>query len=395
MAVAEPSPAEVEGVLAVLARPDEELQEIVRLAADLCDADAAGLTVHDDEEYHIPVAVGIPPTVVAARETFCQYTMTTEGTYFVEDAPSDERFATPDWVKGAFGRTRFYGSAPVYAPGGAMVGRLCVIDDEPRVLTPLQERALGALGAAATRVIELRLAEARPPEPETPDDLRLMSRLAAELSHDMRVPLASIQASVEMLQEELGHADPAVRMLLDRASTAADRMHRMLEQILHFGAIDDHPDVADVDLAALVGQLVADSTVLLEDADATVEVADLPVVRGDADELYSLFQNLLTNSVKFVRPGVPPLVRITAERRGPHWRVCVRDNGVGIAPDRRQEVFGLFSRGDHASEGYGIGLATVARIVAAHGGRVGVDEAAEGGAEVWCELLDAVDARTA
>jgi signal transduction histidine kinase len=104
--------------------------------------------------------------------------------------------------------------------------------------------------------------------------------------------------------------------------------------------------------------------------------------------MYSVLQNLLTNSVKFAREGVPPEVLISARRIHDHWRVSVRDNGIGIPEDHRSDVFSLFSRVERGVAGHGIGLATVARIVAAHGGQVGVDPVEGPGTEIWFELPD-------
>ena len=92
--------------------------------------------------------------------------------------------------------------------------------------------------------------------------------------------------------------------------------------------------------------------------------------------------------MKFARPGHPAHIEISARRTDDGWRISVRDNGVGIPADRRVDVFSLFSRGETDVDGHGIGLATVHRIVTAHGGRVGADESPEGGAELWFELPD-------
>jgi signal transduction histidine kinase len=378
----------IEEILAVLSRPeDDELQEIVRLAADLCEVEVAGLTVLHQGDYHICVTHGMAPKVRPSDDTFCQFTMTTEGTYHVHDALTDPRFTDLGWVNGEFGYTRFYASAPVHSPGGAMLGRLCVVSPEPKTLTALQERALEALAASVTRIIELRLTRRRRRDQGTGPEITLTAQLAAELSHDMRVPLTSIQASVEMLQDVLGDApDPAVRMLLARTAAAAGRMARMLDQVLHFGSIDDHPELTTVDLNKLLEQVVTDSAGVLEPRQATVTVEGMPMVRADPDEMYSLFQNLITNSAKFARPGEPPRIRVSAESAGDFCRVRVVDNGIGIPDDRREEVFGLFTRLDHATEGHGIGLAAAARIAAAHGGEIGAEEAPGGGTEIWVEL---------
>jgi signal transduction histidine kinase len=220
-----------------------------------------------------------------------------------------------------------------------------------------------------------------------------VSQLAATLSHDMRVPLSSIIAGLEMLEEELGDTpNPAVKVLLDRTTKAADRLLRMLDQNLAVNPVAVGQRNMDVDLDTVANQLVLDSAPLLERAGATLKVGRLPVVRARPDEMYSVLQNLLTNAVKFTRPGVRPWVSISARQIPYGWRVSVTDNGIGIPAQRRMDVFTLFSRAHSGVEGYGIGLGTVARIVHNLGGRVGADEAPGGGAEVWFELPASSDA---
>jgi signal transduction histidine kinase len=210
-----------------------------------------------------------------------------------------------------------------------------------------------------------------------------MSHLAAELSHDMAVPLTSIIANLEMLEEELGeHPAPEAGVLLARAQRAADRMLRMLRSMENDESAGDRV-ISDVDLGSVAFQLAVDSAGILELVDATVDIGCLPVVRANPDEMYSVLQNLLTNAVKFTRPGVRPRVSISARQVPDAWRVSVTDNGIGIPADRRVEIFSLFTRVGSRVEGHGIGLGTVARTVAAFGGRVGAEAADGGGAEVW------------
>ena len=133
-------------------------------------------------------------------------------------------------------------------------------------------------------------------------------------------------------------------------------------------------------------QLVLDAATMLEQRDATIEVEDLPVVLANPDNMYSVLQNLVMNSINYARPDVPAVVRICAGRVRDGWRITVRDNGVGIPEHRRVDIFSLFSRVDRDVAGHGIGLATVARIITAHGGRVGAEAAPDGGAEIWFEL---------
>jgi signal transduction histidine kinase len=387
------SGSDIDAVLAILSRPeDDDLADVVELVAKICTAAAAGITILKGDQYHVPVTYGITPFVSPSSDTFCQHTMGTSSVFSIEDAREDPRFADIGWVDGTIAEARFYASAPLYAPTGEMVGRLCVIDPEARSLTDLQRRSLETLAASVTQLIELRMLRSSRPARASESGqtaATVVSQLAAELSHDLRVPLASITASVEMLEEELdAAASPVVGALLTRTARAAERMERMLDQSMAYGAAGEEPAFDHVDLAQMAQQVVLNSATLLDACGATVETADLPVVHADPDDMYSVLQNLLTNSVKFARAGVAPEVQISARRMPEAWRVSVRDNGIGIPEERRVDIFSLFSRVDSEVEGHGIGLATVARIVTAHGGRVGADPVHGGGAEIWFEIPD-------
>lgn len=223
--------------------------------------------------------------------------------------------------------------------------------------------------------------------PDTGGGATKQLHLVAELSHDLAVPLTALVANLELIEDELGEDPaPAVATLLTRAVRAADRMQRMLDRCMELDTAPAGPSSATVDLRAVAQELAADSTELLEQAGARLVIGTLPVVHANADAMYSVLQNLLSNAVKFARPGVLPRLSICAQRVRSAWRISVTDNGIGIPAQRRTDVFTPFTRINTVAHGHGIGLGTVARIVHALGGRVGVAEAAGGGAEVWFEL---------
>jgi signal transduction histidine kinase len=162
----------------------------------------------------------------------------------------------------------------------------------------------------------------------------------------------------------------------------------MIDGLLRLNDAGRELAVVEVDLSPLARQVVADVAAELRERKATLRVGQLPVVRADPDQLYAVLSNLVANSLKFGRPGVPPVIRVESRRLGDRWRISVVDNGRGIPAERREDVFSMFSRVSTAVEGHGIGLATVRRVVEMHGGRVGIDEGDDHGVEVWFELPD-------
>ncbi len=387
--------ASVDDVLMVLSAADQgELAEIVELVARLCDTRAAGIALVAGDRCRVPIAHGIAVQTYALDRTFPRDAWGTEAVVVVEDADRTGQRLDVPWVADGVDRARFYASAPITTPTGDMVGRLCVLDREPKALTGLQRRALETMARSVTKLIELRLLRAGRMAATSPESRQtaatLVSHLTAELSHDLRVPLSAIVASTELLEDELaGAANPTVATLLDRVDRAAHRMEQMLEQNMELGSPGIAQSFADVDLDEVARQVVLDSAALLEPIGARVRIHRLPVVCGDVDAMYSVLQNLVMNSVKYARAGVPPRVLIHSRHSGNGWRITVRDNGIGIPEESRVDIFSLFSRAHADVAGHGIGLATVHRIVTEHGGRVGADANPAGGAEIWFELPDA------
>ncbi len=368
---------------------DHDLQEIVDLVQSACGVKYAAVSILDGPEYYLSVTAGIAPFVCDAQDTLCVHTMDCHYGVFIENAAVDERFLHSPYVNGTLMSLRFYASAPIYGPDGTMIGRLCVFDDEPKVMTPLQERTLTTLASNISGVLELRLRqhedEIREARHQAASEEVL--RVAAQISHDMRIPLTALVTSLEMLQESNPpDMDPVRARVLAGARRSADRLAKLVDGIMRLHDVDRDHSVGLVHLGRTVQQVVTDTGPLLQQTRASVHIGELPRLQADPDQMYSLILNLVTNAVKFSRPGVPPDIRFSSARTEDGWRISVRDNGIGIPPEKREQVFVMFTRLNTAVEGNGIGLATVARIVQAHGGRAGITEFDGPGTEIWFEL---------
>lgn len=224
-----------------------------------------------------------------------------------------------------------------------------------------------------------------------------LEALTYSVSHDLRAPLRAMQGFAGALVEDCGEQlGPLGRDYAQRIVAAGRRMERLIEDLLVYSRISrqDIP-LRSVDLERVIRDVVEhDLTAELRECSAQVKVdGPLPSVIGHHRTLVNVVRNLLSNAIKFVQPGVQPRVRLWAEclRLGtaqPAVRLWVEDNGIGIAPAQREQIFKVFER-LHGIENYpgsGIGLAIVYRGVERMCGRAGVESALGRGSRFWIEL---------
>lgn len=223
-----------------------------------------------------------------------------------------------------------------------------------------------------------------------------LEQFAYAASHDLSEPLRAISRPLALLARRYhGRLDEQADEFIGFAVDGCQRMQQLIDGLLAFSRVgrpdgDTVPTDAGVTLRAVLRALRP----TLDDAHATVTVDPLPVVMAEPTQLAQVFQNLIGNAVKFTAPGTAPRITVTADRNGAQCRFTVTDNGIGIDPEHRERIFGMFKR-LHTREDYpgtGIGLALVKKIIEQHGGQVGVtDPPAAAGTQFWFTLPAAPD----
>ncbi len=207
-----------------------------------------------------------------------------------------------------------------------------------------------------------------------------LERFTYTVSHDLKAPLITIKgfAGAVLADAQAGRFDRAPDDL-KRIIGASEKMGQLLNGLLELSRVGR---MVNVPVKVSMGKLASDVVELLSGSihqrAAVVTVQkELPTVMGDPQRLHQVIQNLVENALKF--GGHPPTVTFGCETKSDHAVFFVRDNGRGIEPRHRETVFGLFNKLDAQTEGTGIGLALVRRIVEFHGGRIWVDSAVDGG----------------
>jgi signal transduction histidine kinase len=223
-----------------------------------------------------------------------------------------------------------------------------------------------------------------------------LAEFAAVAAHDLRSPLAAIDGYLALLLDVYGEAmADRARDWVGIARTAVGRMISLTEALLTYAQVGaaGH-ECGPVELADVLGHVLLDLDADLQQAGATVHVQQpLPVVDADPVLLRQLLQNLIANAVAHRDPAgecrIDIRARAGSEQPEPGWTIAVVDHGRGVPVEDRERVFGMFTRvanGGGASRGAGIGLATCARIVEQHHGRIWIEETPGGGATVCFHL---------
>lgn len=224
-----------------------------------------------------------------------------------------------------------------------------------------------------------------------------LAQFAYVASHDLSEPLRMVSSYVQLLADRYqGQLDADADDFIAFAVDGAARMKVLIDDLLAYSRAGTGVLARRrVDPAALVRSALADLDRVIVESGAIVVVDELPVIEGDPGQLAILFQNLLSNALKFVAPGVRPVIRVSAARDIDAWRFTVEDNGIGIAEVHRDRIFLMFKRLHGRSEypGTGIGLALCHKIVTRLGGRIWLEGDVEHGSAFHFTLPDVEPAK--
>jgi light-regulated signal transduction histidine kinase (bacteriophytochrome) len=256
-----------------------------------------------------------------------------------------------------------------------------------------------AVGIAAQAAIALDNAKLFEQVQRSNEELRRansdLEQFAYSASHDLQEPLRMVSIYTQLLFRRYREFfDEQGREYLDFTIRGAQRMQALVRDLLAFtqaGAIERSGDEERVPAGEALDQAIKNLEGAILEEQARIERSELPVLMVNRVHLVQLFQNVVGNAIKY-RSEDSPVVRVFAERDTGMWTLCVEDNGIGIPPEYREQVFGLFKRlhGAERYSGTGIGLAICHRIVERYGGRMWVEQASNGRGSKFCFSLPGV-----
>ena len=366
----------------LLSRPGTFQEKVSRVLDDLAQitqADRAVFLVMDDYEEGLRQAgvAGLGNPELGHNLVPFE---SVSGKAFLDGQPVvvDDYTIHPDSV--ASGISQGVRSAVVLPVKGSegIVGVLDVVSREIGYFTPERVRFLTAVGSGLGLLLEnARLYETLEQHAEELARSNTeLEQFAYVASHDLQEPLRMVTSYVEILADEYQdkldeNADRYIRYAVD----GAKRMKALIDDLLAYSRLSSGgTKFEDADCNYVVDRVVEALKAAITETGAAVNCGSLPSVKGDGIQLHQLFQNLISNGIKF-RSSEAPRIDISAAREGEHWLFAVKDNGIGIAPRHHEQIFQMFQRLHHRGQypGTGVGLAVSAKIVQRHGGAIWVD----------------------
>jgi PAS domain S-box-containing protein len=268
----------------------------------------------------------------------------------------------------------------------------CFEDGQQRVLENMFHFPNGELGVFELRIrptqdhlfiLSTDISARKKAEQELAQQSERLKRQNQELeqfayiaSHDLQEPLRMVTSYVELLERRYADKlDDDAREFIAFAVDGTRRMKRLIQDLLMFSRAGRDAEYVPVDLDQVFREVCRNLGNPIASHGASVTADRLPTVQAVRTGMVQLFQNLISNGIKFHRPGVPPIVHVGVSDEGREWRLTFTDNGIGIDMRFAAQVFAPFKRLQAADRysGSGIGLAVAKKVVTSHGGRISIE----------------------
>ena len=267
------------------------------------------------------------------------------------------------------------------------LGMLCVGSPVVEEFAESERLLLEILASTAAAALDRvrRESELQSRRKELERSNEALQEFAYIASHDLQEPLRMVASYVDLLETEYGdELGEEAREYMDFAVDGAHRMQDMINALLQYSRVEtDAGEFAATETERVVQQTLDALQLRIDETDTTVETESLPAVRADPDQLGQVFQNLFENAIRYAdESGVDPRIEVRATRERETVTFAVSDNGPGIPAGMDEDVFEIFNRGTHETEGTGVGLAVCRRIVRRHEGRIWVARSSDSGATI-------------
>ncbi|MFX1702359.1 response regulator [Chitinophaga sp. CC14] len=211
-----------------------------------------------------------------------------------------------------------------------------------------------------------------------------LQQFASVASHDLKEPLRKIQLFGAILRDKFLHTDPNALSYMERIVGSSERMARLINDLLNYSRLSGVSINEVTDFNKIIQEILVDLELMIVERDAIITVEKMPQIEAVPGQIRQVFQNIISNALKFSRKDIPPQIDITADivtdlnpdsaafEGGQYCRIVIRDNGIGFNEKYLSKIFTIFQR-LHTSdlyEGTGIGLAIAKKVIDKHGGLI-------------------------
>lgn len=217
-----------------------------------------------------------------------------------------------------------------------------------------------------------------------------LESFAYSVSHDLRAPIRHINGFAKLLKSNIKEYNDEINRYFDKITEASNKMSKMIDGLLKFSKLGRTTlEKVDVDLNIIIKNIIKQQIKLIEDRKIEFKVEDLPIVKGDPSLLQMVFENIISNSIKFTSKKDSAIIEIgQCKNTSNNCTIYVKDNGIGFSMAYVDKLFGVFQRLHTENEfsGIGIGLANSKQIIKKHGGSIRAEGEIDKGATFYISL---------
>ncbi len=357
------------------ASPQPDYDNLTKLASEILGVPVSLVSIVDfeNDRQFFKSQIGLPEPWATEQQTplshsFCQHVVKTNAPLIVENALEHELVKDNLAIRD-LGVVSYLG-VPIYTPDSQPTGALCAIDGKPRQWTEKEIELLKQLSLCVTDTIKLKASLL------TSEGLRQEQRdFTYAISHDLKSPANTLHMLLNEIGFERDKLSEKGQSFLDISLNVVNRMKDQVEDVLAYARTGINQEAhVRVDLNTILEDVLDGLKSDIVEKNAKINFTELPIVTGCPKQLHPLFQNLVSNALKFQADGNTPSIDILAssDPQNRYDIINITDNGIGIPQEFHKRIFKLFER-LHTREDYpgtGVGLALCNRVISNHNGKI-------------------------
>ncbi len=359
--------------------PEESYNDLTKIASIICNTPIALVTFIDEKRQFLKSRHGIEATETPREVAFCGHAINMPSELMmVEDARLDDRFSDNPLVTGDL-QVVFYAGMPLVTNDGFALGTLCVIDHQPKELTPDQQSALKSLANQVVQLLELRKKNnlLLQTQQKLLSAAKEMEVFAYTASHDLKEPLRMVKSFMNLLEKKYAdNLDDTAKKYIHYAVDGTERMELLIGDLLEYArAGNGNIEVKGKAINEILEEIKKLYWLVIQEKSVSIALTGLAEIELNHTSTRQVLQNLIGNAIKYQSPGVQPVIVVNVANQLSHWLISVSDNGIGIAIENLENVFTPFKRLNSGKDyaGTGIGLAICKKIVEKQEGKIWVE----------------------